>query len=92
MRRLVLVPLLLGLTACVTTVPPEPIIITKEVRVPVTVPCVPKSLKLTPSYPDTDEELRHAGSERFLTLIIAGRDARLARLAELEPIIKGCRP
>lgn len=95
MRRLFLaLSVLLPLAACASTPapPPEPIIVTKEVPVPVSVSCVPKSLGATPRYPDTDEALRKAGSaERRYQLLIAGRELRISRASETEPVIEVCR-
>jgi hypothetical protein len=70
---------------------PEPVIVTKTEARPVPVSCVPKTLSPAPSYPDTDDELRSAGPERFLQLLIAGREQRAARSGEVEPVIEGCR-
>lgn len=72
--------------------PPEPIIITKEVKVPVAVSCVPDKLGAEPAYVDSDDALRAAASaeDRF-QLLYAGRKQRVARAAEVEPVIKTCR-
>jgi len=70
---------------------PEPVIRTVTVNVPVAAPCVPATLHPAPDYPDTDSALKSAAdaAERYL-LTIAGRELRVARLAELEPIVAGC--
>lgn len=71
---------------------PEPIVITKEVKVPVAVSCVPPKLGGPPAYVDTKEALRKAaGPEDRYQLVIAGREQRIARLGEVEPVITGCR-
>lgn len=91
--RLVIIPALALLApACATTQTPEPITETVEVRVPVAVPCVPDSVPGEPEYADSDEALLAAeDAAEFYALVLAGRDQRTARLAELEPIIRGCR-
>lgn len=72
--------------------PPEPMIVVKEVKVPVAVTCVPEKLGAEPNYVDTDEALRSAaGAEDRYQLIYAGRKQRIARAAEVEPVIKTCR-
>lgn len=80
---------LLTAGSCATT--SEPILITQEVAKPVPVSCVPSSLPAAPAYPDTDQALRDAAGERFLQLLTTGRDLRIARLRELEPLLEGCR-
>ena len=86
---------LISLTACAhdQAVTPEPVITTIPVNKPVTKSCVPASVSSSPTYPDTQETLRAAAgsSDRFLQLLLAGRDQRDARLAEIEPVIEGCR-
>lgn len=91
--RLVIIPALALLaSACATTQTPEPIIETVEVRVPVAVACVPDSVPGEPEYADSDEALLAAeDAAEFYALVLAGRDQRTARLAGLEPIIRGCR-
>jgi hypothetical protein len=79
------------LTAGCATNSREPVVTVKTVGLPVAVSCVPPSLGPAPSYPDTDESLRSAGPERFLQLVLAGRDLRDARLAQVEPVLDGCR-
>lgn len=71
----------------------EPIITTTSVNKPVAVSCVPESVGDSPTYPDTQESLREAAGtpDRFLQLLLAGRDLRIARAAEVEPVIEGCR-
>jgi len=76
------------LAGCTAT----PIIVTKPVDMPVAVSCIPASLRAEPEYPDTSLNLRAAGSpERRFQLILAGREIRIGRLSELEPIVEICR-
>jgi hypothetical protein len=85
--------LLILLAACgADTPPPEPRVVTVEVKVPVKQPCVPVELEDAPVFPDTDEALRKASdaAERY-QLMGAGRPLRIARLNELEAVVKGCR-
>jgi hypothetical protein len=79
-------------TACATKAPPEPVIRTVEVKVPVPVACVPKALGDPTIYVDTDAALKSAaGPEDRFQLLAAGRIQRNQRLAQVEPVIKGCR-
>lgn len=91
MKRLLLLPLLV-LTACATDgAVPEPRVVTVEVAVPVSSPCVPAGLAQPPEYPDTDLALRTApDAASRLLLFAAGRLLRAARLNELEPVVAGC--
>lgn len=62
------------------------------VFLPTPVACVPDVLAGPPAYPDTDDALRAAPSpERRWQLILAGRDLRIARAGEVEPVIATCR-
>lgn len=81
-------------SGCATTdrPPPEPRIVTQEVRVPVPVPCAAlQSLGSEPAYPDTDAALRAAADvlER-VRLLLMGRNARDARLAEYSAAKSSC--
>lgn len=88
----VAVLLLLFLAACASA-PREPAVKVVEVKVPVPVTCVPKSLGPAPAYPDTDEAVRaSAGPGDLLQLLAAGRLLRKQRSAEVEPVIAACRP
>jgi hypothetical protein len=92
MKRLVLLALMMGGCATTPPVPPEPVIITKEVMVPVQVPCAAlKALGPEPAYPDTDAAIKAAGGlyDRVL-LITRGRLMRLARLAEYSAAKASC--
>lgn len=85
MKYLIL-PLALLLTSCGINR-----INTKDVNIPVLMKCVPDDIRVKPVYPDTDEALRFAAGpgERAL-LLFAGREIRIARLAELETVIEKC--
>lgn len=71
--------------------PTEPRIEIRQVLVPTAVSCVPATLGRPPDYPDNDTALRSAAdaAARYL-LLIAGREARSARLDILEAVIEGC--
>jgi hypothetical protein len=90
MRGLILLAVL-PLAACATPAAPPPRIVTVEVAVPVSSPCVPASLAAPPEYPDTDAALRAApdAASRY-QLTFAGRLLRMARLNEVEPIVAAC--
>lgn len=82
----------LMLGGCATTAPPEPIVTIKEVFVPVAVDCVPKTLGPPPKYVDSSEALRAAaGPDERYQLLAAGREQRVARSGEVEPVITTCR-
>lgn len=71
---------------------PEPIVVVKEVKVPIAVPCVPPGLPGEPEYVDTDKALRAAaGPEDRYQILAAGREQRKARAGEVEPVITLCR-
>lgn len=78
--------------ACATTPEPEIVIRTVEVQVPVPVACISANLPPRPAYRVTREILLAApdGAAR-LTLAVAGFLEREARLAEVEPMVEGCR-
>lgn len=80
----------LALGACGTTA--EPRVQTVRVEVPVAVPCA-KDPGADPAFSDTREALA-AARDIFeqARLLLAGRDQRDARLAELNAAVKGCRP
>ena len=75
---------------CACATPRPPTVRTVEVQVPVAVPCDP-GVPAAPAYPDTDEALKTAPDlfER-VKLLLAGRELRKAREAELEAGIRGC--
>lgn len=85
---LVLAPL----AACAAAPVEPPTVRTVEVKVPVPVACVPATLAPAPTYPDTAQTLRAANdaADRY-RLMAAGRLLRDQRLAELEPVVAGCR-
>lgn len=79
----------LGASMCAT---PTPRVVTQEVQVPVAVSCVPANLRAAPDYPDTDDALKAApGAADRMLMLGAGRQLRSQRLAELEPVVHGCR-
>ena len=88
-----LIPLAaLALVGCGSNLKPEPEIRIQRVEVPVAVACVPESLPGPPAYPDTDEALRAAPDAAVrVGLIVAGRELRIQREAEVEPVLAGCR-
>ena len=68
----------------------EPIVVTKEVMVPVRVPCNP-TLMSEPLYPDTTAALSSAPNAwEQVKLLVRGRILRIAREAELMTAIEGC--
>lgn len=83
---------ILFLAACQTVAPVEPKIVIKEVLVPQPVSCVPKDFPDEPKYVDSDEALRKAaGPEDRYQLVTAGREQRVARSRETEPVLRACR-
>lgn len=88
MKPFAILPLL-ALAACAHV---EPRIVTRDVLVPVATSCVPEGLGPEPSYPDTADALKAArdAAERYL-LMAQGRELRIARAAEVEPVIAACR-
>ena len=92
MHRLTILALAAALAGCATTTPPEPVVRTVEVRVPVAVQCVPKGTPEPPAYVDTDAALKAAaGPEDRFQLLAAGRIQRIQRQAVTEPILRSCR-
>jgi hypothetical protein len=76
------------LAACAS--PRERAVRTVEVRIPVATACDPK-VGAAPDYPDTDQALKAApGLFERVRLLLAGRELRRAREAELEAGIRGC--
>lgn len=96
MTRLALLACL-ALAACAhgPTVPPEPVIRTVEVRVPVDDPACAREavaeLGGSPAYPDTDVALAAAPNlyER-VKLLLAGKVLRIAREAQLTGALTAC--
>lgn len=79
----------LSLAACQTT--SEPRIVTKEVKVPVRVACVPADLPAKPTaYADDDLTATTPPDLRYKAIAAANQE-RKARLARTEPIIAACR-
>lgn len=81
----------LALAGCATT--SEPRVVTREVKVPVPVSCVPESARIEPpAFPDTDAALKAAGgaADRY-GLMAAGRKLRDQWIAEAVPVLRSCR-
>lgn len=96
MRRIAILMGAMALAACTADgVPPEPIIRTVEVIVPVDDPACPREalarLGEEAAYPDTAEALREAADlfER-VQLLLAGRSLRVPREAALTGALKAC--
>lgn len=94
MKGLILLPVLAFASACATKPleRPEPIVVTKEVKVPVSTPCVPETYDpKRPDYVDSDGALKKAAdaAERY-QLLWGGRAQRQAREKENEAVISGC--
>lgn len=91
MIRALVIPLALFAASCATTAPPEAVVRTVRVEVPVPVPCAPAGIGDAPAYADENAALRNApdAAERYRLLFI-GRDQRAARLAELEAMREAC--
>jgi hypothetical protein len=79
----------LALAACAST--SEPKIVIHEVKVPVTVACVPADLPAKPaSYADDALTASTPADQRYIA-IAGANQARKARLARIEPVIQSCR-
>jgi hypothetical protein len=93
MRLTAAIVLTLALAACATAAPPpEPRIITKEVKVEVPVSCVPKDTPPAPTFSDTAAALKAApGAEDRYLLLSGNWFPRDVRLALLESIVASCR-
>lgn len=95
--RIFAIALCMVLAACSTTgrAPPEPIIRTVEIKVPVDDPACARaaveSLGAAPAYPDTPEAIQAAPNlfER-VKLLLAGRAMRKAREEALADALKAC--
>lgn len=78
-----------ALAACAHA--PEPRIVTREVKVPVAVPCAVDPGP-DPAFSDTPEALRAAlDIYELVRLLLAGRLQRDARIVELKAASAGCR-
>lgn len=93
MKRLTIAAALL-LGACKSTpdVPPEPVVVTQEVKVPVAVPCKAlEQLGPEPKFQDNDAALK-AAPDIFtrVQLLLIGRLQRTQRLAEYEVVKQAC--
>lgn len=79
----------LFLGACAST-PPEPVVKTQRVDVPVVVSCKP-DIGSEPAYPDTPQTITTA-PDIFVRvqLLLAGRLARIQREAELTAALAAC--
>lgn len=95
MKLIATITAALALAACTHTAPPEPIIRTVEVQVPVDDPACAREavarLMPAPAYPDTDEALRAAPNlfER-VKLMLAGRELRGAREIAITDALEAC--
>lgn len=93
MRKLFLLPMLLGgCAAHVTAPPPLPVVRTVEVKTPVALPCPPlEELGAEPSYPDTTPALQNA-ADIFsrVKLLLQGRALRDARLRRYKAAKESC--
>lgn len=79
------------LTGCGTT-RPEPEVRTVEVLVPQPVTCVPANLPRKPEFSVTSAVLAAApDAAARLLLAVAGMLERDVRLAQVEPVVAGCR-
>jgi hypothetical protein len=79
--------------ACAGRQPPPPEYITQEVLIPVPVPCVPDrpELRGEPEYEVTLADLAAATGPTRYRLLWSAFMERTARLAQLEPVVQGCR-
>ena len=78
------------LTACATT-PSEPVIVVKEVKVPIVQPCPIDTT--APAFVDTLDALKAAaarGSDAVVALLIGGRSQRDAQIAGLKAQAEAC--
>lgn len=91
-RRVVAVmALCVSLAACASA-PREPVVKIVEVKTPVPVTCIPKSLRPAPTVPDTDAAIKASpGPGDLLQLLAAGRIIRDQWIAEVTPAIAACR-
>lgn len=91
MNRFLLIASAVLMTAC-THAAPEPKVEIKTVYVPTPVSCVPESLGAPPAYVASPADLqRTAGPDDLLMLLGALVKQQWARLAEVEPVVSGCR-
>lgn len=90
MRDVIALSVVLALGGC--SADDIPRIAARDVLVPVAARCIPDNLPMPPDYPDTQRMLIAAqdAAARY-RLLIAGRDMRDARLAELEAALAACR-
>lgn len=79
------------LVGCASPPPPEPIIKTVTVNVPVAVHCNPE-IGADPQYPDTPKAIQNAQSifER-VRILLAARIMRMQRERELVAALEGCK-
>lgn len=71
---------------------PEPKIITHEVKVEITVPCMKSDLNLSPVFPDSDAALRASpGAGDMMQLLAAGRLLRIQTMKEWAAALTACR-
>lgn len=86
-----LIPLVF-LTGCATSKVPEPVIVVKEVKVPISEPCIPATFdRNSPEYVDSDTALKSAFDAAYrYQLLWAGRAQRIAREKEMSAALSGC--
>lgn len=96
MKRITIIAACMAVAACGGRVPPpEPIIRTVEIKVPVDDPkCAREAVERlgeAPAYPDTGEAIRSAADlfER-VKLLLAARELRIAREVALANALKAC--
>jgi hypothetical protein len=90
MNRIAILAAFLALGACAKTRSVEPLIVTKEVKVPVIIPCIdPKDVPPRPVYSDATREIAMNIFDKT-RLAEAGIDERQARETRLEALIDGC--
>lgn len=92
MKRAAVILAALALSACAHS-PAEPVIVVKEVKVPVVTPCPIDTA--APAYVDTLDALKAAaarGSDAVVALLIGGRSQRDAQIAGLTAQAEACGP
>lgn len=81
----------LTLSACGHVPPPEPVVVTREVHIPVPTPCTVATPQ-APDYADTRAALQAAPDiDRATRLLVAGRIQRDAYIAAILDALASCR-